>query len=178
MGLCVISLAFTIVCANEIIHPNNLNMCGGMSWLLRLRCALIRSSTMVKAFIGQFLLQSLNLFLKFLNLHRFRLYHLLVCGLELLLKYRLFLCHFNVELFFLLFEVINFLLQHLDVKFELLFDLDVLSDFGLIVLEFLLVFLWRQVNGLERGREFRCCSIIAESLVAKALSIWGLLIVI
>ena len=77
-----------------------------------------------------------------------------------------------------IFKVINFLLQHLDVKFELLFNLDMLSDFGLIVLEFLLVFLWRQVYGLERGREFRCCSIIAESLVAKALSIWGLLIVI
>ena len=87
MGLCVVSLAFTIVCAYEIIHPDNFDMRGGMSWLLRLRCALVRSSTMVKALIRQFLLQSLNLFLKFLNLHRFRLHHLLVCGFELLLKY-------------------------------------------------------------------------------------------
>ena len=64
------------------------------------------------------------------------------------------------------------------MKFELLFDFDVLSDLSLVVLELLLVLLWRQVDRLEGGSEFRGCSVVAESLMSKTLGIRGLLIVV
>ena len=69
MRLCVIPLPFANVVANKVIHSYYLYMSCGVTWLLGLRCALVRCPAMIEAFIGQFLLKSLDLFLKFLNLH-------------------------------------------------------------------------------------------------------------
>ena len=48
-------------------------------------------------------------------------------------------------LFFFL-EVVDLFLQHLNVQFELLLDLDMVSHLGLIVLELLFVLLGRQIK--------------------------------
>jgi hypothetical protein len=44
--------------------------------------------------------------------------------------------------FFLFFELFNLFIEDLNVEFELLLHFDMVSDFGLILLELLLVLLW------------------------------------
>jgi hypothetical protein len=76
----------------------------------------------------------------------------------LLVKYRLqlflelFLIGLEVirylllELVLLLVELLDLLVEDLNVQFQLLLDLDMVSDFSLILLELLLVFFGRQIN--------------------------------
>lgn len=63
-------------------------------------------------------------------------------------------------------QIVYLFLEHLDVQFELLFDLDVVANFAFILLELLLVNLGGQVERLEGASEFRCGSIVA---LVKAL---------
>ena len=44
---------------------------------------------------------------------------------------------------FLLFEIFNSLVKYFNVKFELLFNFDMVSNFGLVLLKLLLVLFWR-----------------------------------
>ena len=50
---------------------------------------------------------------------------------------------------FLFLKVVDLFLKHLNVQFELLLDLDMVSHLGLIVLELLFVLLRRQVKRVE-----------------------------
>jgi len=65
--------------------------------------------------------------------------------LELQFLFRLasFLVHRILELFFLLLEFFNSLIQHLDMQFQLLFYFDMVSYFCFILLELLLILFWR-----------------------------------
>jgi hypothetical protein len=58
-----------------------------------------------------------------------------------------------LEIFLFLFKLFDPLVEHLNVQLELLLNLDMVSDFGLILLQLLLVLFGRQVNRLEgRGK--------------------------
>ena len=53
----------------------------------------------------------------------------------------------------LLIELFNFFIENLDVQFELLLHLDVVTHLCLVVLQLLLVLLGRQIQRVERRRE-------------------------
>jgi len=73
-------------------------------------------------------------------------------------------------LFFFL-KVVNLFLKHLNVKLELLFDLDMVSHFGLIVLELLLILLGRQIKRVECRSEFRCGPIVHIKASVVSISV-------
>ena len=56
--------------------------------------------------------------------------------------------------------VVDLFLKHLNVQFELLLDLDMVSHLSLIVLELLFVLLRWQIKRVECRGEFRCGSIV------------------
>jgi len=72
-----------------------------------------------------------QLFRKFLvqlfNLQLFLVYNLGVVALELLLNDLLLLSKLGLELLLFFFKVINFLLEHFDMQFQLLFRPDVVA---------------------------------------------------
>ena len=63
-------------------------------------------------------------------------------------------------LLLLFFKIINLLLEHFDVKLELLLHLNVVTYLRLIVLQLLLILLRRQVKGVERRFELTSSSIV------------------
>jgi hypothetical protein len=50
------------------------------------------------------------------------------------------------DLVALLLHLFNLVLEHFDVQFELLFDLDMVANFELILLKLLFVFLGREIE--------------------------------
>jgi len=73
--------------------------------------------------------------------------------LQLLLGVASVLEERDLELLFLLLELLNTLVEHLDVQFQLLLDFDMVSHFCFVLLELLLVLFWRQVDRLESRRK-------------------------
>ena len=75
-------------------------------------------------------------------------------ALELLFKFLLSVFEFvfgiGDHVFLFLFKFFDSLVENFDVQFELLFDLDVVSDLGFVLLKLLLVLLWGKVDGLKR----------------------------
>ena len=67
MALSVIPLTLVAVLAHEVVHPDHLDVCRGMAWLLRDRCALV-GTTVVKTVIGHLFLESLDLLLELVDL--------------------------------------------------------------------------------------------------------------
>ena len=63
------------------------------------------------------------------------------------------------------------------MEFQLLFNLDVVSDFCLILLQLLLVLLGRQVNRLKCGRELRG-SHLAKATAVLSTIVGSLFVVI
>ena len=72
------------------------------------------------------------------------LHQFLETVLEFLFKSFAILCGLGLPVFLFLLEVVNLFLEDLDVEFELLFDLYMVSHFGLVVLQLRLVlFRWQ-----------------------------------
>ena len=65
-----------------------------------------------------------------------------------------------LEALSLLFVVIDFLLQHFDVKLKLLLNFDVVAHFCLVCLQLRFVLFGREVDRLEGRREVTGCGII------------------
>ena len=63
--------------------------------------------------------------------------------LDFLFGFFEFLLHLSSQILLFFFEFFNALIQHLNVQFQLLFDFDVISHLGLVLLQLLLVFLRR-----------------------------------
>ena len=66
MTLSVISFAFGAILAHKVVHSNYLDMRSRMPRLFRLRCTLL-SSASIETLIGHLLLESLDLFLEFVD---------------------------------------------------------------------------------------------------------------
>lgn len=79
---------------------------------------------------------------------------LLKTELEFLLECCRILRCLCLPFLFLSFEVVNLFLKDLDVELELLLDLDVVADLGLVLLQLRLVLL-RRVQRVERRRDLR-----------------------
>ena len=97
----------------------------------------------------------LELILKTRDLSLLLLHQLLETQLELFLVAGFVFGGLDLPLFLFFLKVVYLLLEHLDVQFELLLDLDVISDFGLVLLELCLVLLGRQIDRVERRCELR-----------------------
>ena len=83
-------------------------------------------------------------------------------------------CSADLPFLLLLFQVVNLLLKHLNVQLELLLHLDMVTDLSLIVLQLLLILLWRQIERLERAGELASRSIIyIETTRSKVLVFAG-----
>lgn len=81
-----------------------------------------------------------------LNLSLLLLKECLELFLELLLSFLKFVLGVLIDFLFFLFEFLHSLVQNLDVQFQLLLHFDVVPDLRLVLLQLLLVLLWRQVN--------------------------------
>lgn len=75
------------------------------------------------------------------------------------------------EFFFLFLELFDLLIKHLNMKLQLLLDLDVISHLGLILLQLLLILFGRQVDGLERGGEAGVVQVSARANAAIAVRV-------
>ena len=73
--------------------------------------------------------------------------------LELAFSLSLLLSHLLPQLLLILLALFDFLVEHFDVQFKLLLDLDVVANIGLIFLELLFVLFWRQIDRFEGGGE-------------------------
>lgn len=89
---------------------------------------------------------------------------------EFLLELLFLLGALGLPFFFLFFQVVDFLLQHLDVQFQLLLDFDMVTNFGLIVLQLSFVLFGWEVDGVESGGELRGGSVV-ESILGRLLTV-------
>ena len=132
-------------------------------------CAVLADTTALKASIVEFLL-SLKLVLQLGDFGLLRLESLLEAALEFLFELCLLFLSARFPLLLLLFKIINLLLEHLDVQLELLLDLDMVTDLGLVVLQLLLILLRGQVKRLERAGELASRPIVyVETTWSKML---------
>ena len=110
-------------------------------------------ATALKAAVEELLLL-LELLLKTSDLSLLLFHQLLETQLKLFLVAGFVFGSLDLPLLLFFLKVVYLLLEHLDVQFKLLLDLDVIPDFGLVLLQLCLVLLGRQVNRVERRCEF------------------------
>lgn len=125
---------------NEVIDSDHLN----------LRCAMVLHRFIIMPPFSRLAHYIIMLFLskhllKLLNLALFKIQLFLIVVFQLYFNRPPLLLEDDLKLLVLLLKVVDFLLQDLDVKFELLFDFNVVSDFGLVDLQLGLVFLRGEV---------------------------------
>lgn len=70
----------------------------------------------------------------------------------------------GLPVFFFLLQVVDFLLQYLDMQFQLLLHFDMVANLGLIVLKLSLVLFGRQVDGVESACELGCGPVVEPVL--------------
>ena len=121
--------------------------------------AVLADSAALKATVEELLLP-LELILKLRDLSLLSFHQLLEAAFKLLFELGLLFLGTCFPLFFLLFEVVNLLLQHLNVQLQLLLNFDMVANLRFVVLQLLLVLLGRQVEGVEGAGELTCCPIV------------------
>jgi len=134
-------------------------------WLLRLG-----AQRLLDAAIGKIQLLC-ELFVESLDFLFLRINDLSVVYFELLFNGDLLLRQLCIKLLLFLLEVINLLLQNLDMKLELLFCSNVVSDIRLVLLKLLFVLFWRKVDRVKGRCEFGSSAVFARAKSMLALAV-------
>lgn len=144
-----LALAIALVLpANEVVHTDDLHLGSGrMAWVRRAR-SILADTTPFKAPIEELLL-SFELVLGFRDLQLLLLHQFLETVFEFLLEGCFLFDTLCLPLLLFLLQVVDLLLQDFNVEFELLLDLDMVSNFRFVILQLGLVLFGRQVNRVE-----------------------------